>query len=148
MTATIDELAAALRTAKADGNPVTFVHAVLPMWADEVAVRHHPPRPEDGVQPGTQLGEFERAVNERGKENMPDLRTVDNDVAVDGDTIVVKETRVGTLPNGVGIRIPCTLVFTIRDGRIGAYDAYYDEAAAAVMTDYFASRREAESAGA
>jgi ketosteroid isomerase-like protein len=130
-TPTVQQIADALREAHEKGGGPALVDVLARFVADNVTVRHHPPRRYvDGVFTGPEWIEFERTVIAKVQTKAAYTPSVDKKVWVEDDTVIVEETLVGQAPDGTEFRLPSKLVLPVRDGQILGYDAYYDASAA------------------
>jgi ketosteroid isomerase-like protein len=120
----LNEVAKELEAAFAAG---AYHEALIPHLAETIEVHHHPtPGPGDGPSPGAGM-----AAMMRGDPFAPVLTKLHREaksVSVDGDTLVVDMTMIGTAEDGSEVRVPLLQRFGFADGRIVSLDHFTDPA--------------------
>ena len=116
MTASVDDIAEAIRAAGADRQRSSDLLATL--YADTVELQHSPPRPGDGSWPASTLVAVAKEELDAIQRAIPDAVVHVPLVVVDRDAVRVCNRIEGVLVDGTRIDLTTNTVFTVSDGRV------------------------------
>src|SRR5579863_309067 len=96
------------------------------LFAEDVAIHHVPPGPNDGSIPGSRLAAISQQEVEALGRALPDAVHEDPVITVEGEAVRVRGRTSGRLPDGTAIEVRTNTLFTVTDGVIVGLESDMD----------------------
>jgi ketosteroid isomerase-like protein len=96
------------------------------LFAENVAIHHVPPGPNDGAIPGSRLADVSKREVEALARALPNAVQEDPEITVEGDAVRVCGRTSGTLADGTRIEVRTNTLFTVADGAIVGLESNMD----------------------